>query len=117
MVVVENMNRSVTEKGIKYNYFYRMTKCKISQSHDNDTMIVQCYGIEVERQDIIDKSIKFIERDSIKVISPDRHKVHNLLKLLYDNIVSPIHMVDIIGSCADEYASDFDYCEREIATV
>lgn len=108
MVVIENMGRSITENGIKYNYFYRMTKCGISQNYDNDTMVVQCYGIEIERQDIADGCIKFIERDSIKAIIPDRHKVHNLLKLLYDNIVSPIHMIDIIGGCADEYVNDFN---------
>jgi len=30
------------------------------------------------------------------------------MKLLNDNIVSPVHLIDIIGEYIDEYISDFD---------
>lgn len=117
MVVVESMNKSIIEGNIEYIYYYRMVKSKISKVYNNDTINVQCYGIEIERQDKIDGNINLIQRDSIDVISPQRHKVHNLLRLLYDNTVSPIHLVDIIGCYVDEYADDFDYSEKQTAML
>ncbi|WP_407644975.1 DUF6514 family protein [Clostridium polyendosporum] len=41
-------------------------------------------------------------------ISPQRHKVHNLLKMIYDNGVSPRHLIDILGEYVDTYVIDFD---------
>ena len=35
-----------------------------------------------------------IQRDCAANISPQRYKVKSLLKLLYDNTVSPIHMIE-----------------------
>jgi hypothetical protein len=108
MVVIENMNRSEIVDGVTYNYFYRITKGQVILPIGGDKVVVQSYGIEIERQDIKDGSIFNIERDSISSISPQRYKVHNLLKLLYDNVVSPIHLIDVLGEYVDEYIIDFD---------
>ena len=48
-----------------------------------------------------------IERNEIRKISNSKTKVEWLLNLLKDNNVSPIHLVDILGSYVDEYVSDF----------
>lgn len=86
--------------------------------HNNSEVIeIQSYGIELERQDFVDGQLTGIERNVIRSISPDRHKVHNLLKLLYDNEVSPIHLVDVLGEKVDEYIIDFDDIAREKAMV
>lgn len=113
-MVVENLVRTEDVEKIKYNYFYRLLKGTISISCEKDTVEMQSYGIEVERQDMLDGKVINIERDSVKNISPDRHKVHNLLKLLYDNSVSPIHLIDILGDYIDEYIVDFD---KEITCI
>jgi hydroxymethylpyrimidine pyrophosphatase-like HAD family hydrolase len=108
MVVVENLISSETCGEIKHNYSYRMIKSKIVLNSGRDTMEVQSYGIEVERQDFQNGSLINIERECIKSISPHRHKVHNLLKMLFDYAVSPIHLYDILGEYVDEYIVDFD---------
>lgn len=115
-MVVESMIRNEIADGMKKNYIYRLTKNKVSLAFGTDSMEVQSYGIEIERQDVENGSIVNIERDSVKSISPHRHKVHNLLNLLYDNCVSPIHLIEILGDYIDEYIVDFDEAFKQIAT-
>lgn len=117
MMVVENLIKNEYSGGIKYTYSYRMVKSKMKLSYSNDNIEVQSYGIEVERVDIIDGAITEIERDCVKCISPDRHKVHNLLKMLYDYTVSPVHLVDVIGDYVDEYIADFDNVVKQTAII
>jgi hypothetical protein len=108
MMVVENLVRTESVEKIKCNYFYRLLKSKISISYETDAVEVQSYGIEIERQDLLNGELINIERDCVENISPDRIKVHNLLKLLYDHTVSPIHLIDVLGDYIDEYIIDFD---------
>lgn len=107
-MVVENLVRTESVEKIKYNYFYRLLKGKISIPCEVDAVEVQSYGIEIERQDLLNGELINIERDCVKNISPDRNKVHNLLELLYDHSVSPIHLIDVLGDYIDEYIIDFD---------
>jgi hypothetical protein len=115
-MIVESMVRNEINEDMKHNYFYRLTKNNISLSINGEKMDVQSYGIEIERQDILNNSIVNIERDGVKSISPHRHKVHSLLKLLFDNCVSPVHLIDVLGDYVDEYIVDFDEALKEIAT-
>ncbi len=108
-MIIENFISTEKVKQIKYVYFYRLLKGKTSISYSSkDIEEVSSYGIEVERQDILDGKLINMERDSIQNISPERYKVHNLLKLLHDNKVSPLHLVDVIGDYVDDYIVDFD---------
>ncbi len=116
MLVIENLTRCEVTETSTYIYSYRMTKGIIRLPFGENGMEVQSYGIEVERQDIINGVTSNIERDSLKSISPYRHKVHNLLKMLYDNEVSPIHFIDVVGEYVDEYILDFDKEYTDIAT-
>jgi len=116
MVILENLSKKVTDEDVKHNYFYRLVKSQISVSMDNLPTEIQAYGIEIERQDIVNDTVVFIERDCVENISPQRHKVKNLLKMLYENTVSPVHMIDILGDYIDEYISDFDEMLKNIGT-
>ena len=116
MVVIENLSKKVTDGDVKHNYFYRLVKSEISVLAYDEPTNVQAYGIEVERQDIVDDMVVCIERECVKNISPQRYKVKNLIKVLYDNTVSPIHMIDILGDYIDEYIVDFDEELKSIAT-
>lgn len=116
MVVVECLTKSENNENTMYLYSYRMTKGTIELPFENSSVEVQSYGIEVERQDILNGMVMNIERDSLKSISPQRHKVHELLKMLYDNSVSPIHFIEVAGQFVDEYISDFDGRYIGIAT-
>jgi len=116
MVVMENFFKEITDGDIKHNYFYRLVKSQISVSVYGEVTEIQAYGIEIERQDTTNDTVMRIQRDCVQNISPQRHKVRNLLKMLYDNTVSPIHMIDVLGEYIDEYTSDFDEMLRDIAT-
>ena len=116
MVVVENMSRGKIVGDMRHVYSYRMVRSDISMTSDNGTIQVQSYGIEAERQDMLNDEIVAIKRELIYNVSPHRHKVHNLLKLLHDNIVSPIHVVDVIGEYVDSYVCDYDEMLEGTAT-
>ncbi|MBR9647432.1 hypothetical protein KM792_05620 [Clostridium tyrobutyricum] len=107
-MVIENLMRAKLVGNKKSNYFYRLIKNNLDIICRCDTVQIQSYGIEIERQDILNEKLVDICRDRVNNISPDRYKVHNLLKLLYTKEVSPIHLVDIIGDYVDDYVMDFD---------
>ena len=96
LVVKECFDITVEKENYKMNYFYRMTFGRFKGR--------QVYGIEVERQDIINGGLVNIERNSVNNISTDKEKVKRLSK----NNVSPIHLIDVIGEYVDEYVSDFN---------
>ena len=116
MVVIENLYKKVIDGEVSHNYFYRLVKSQISVSMYGELTKVQAYGIEIERQDTVNGAVECIQRDCVENISPQRHKVKNLLKMVYENTVSPIHMIDILGEYIDEYTSDFDEMLKNIAT-
>lgn len=101
MEVIENLTKNVESEGERYQYNYRMTRSMYSNIH--------VYGIEIERLDIKeDEKITNIERNQIALISPKRYKVKEFLKILYDNTVSPVHLIDILGEYVDECVLDFE---------
>ncbi len=116
MVVLENLFKKVTDGDVNHNYFYRLVKSQISVSMYGELTKVKAYGIEIESQDMVDGTVVRIQRDCVENISPQRYKVKELLKMVYDNTVSPIHMIDILGEYIDEYTSDFDEMLKDIAT-
>ena len=86
-------------------YCYRILKSQFINLQGN---IVQAYGIEIEKIEMINNEVISIERDMVEYISPILHKVSNLLSKLHSNNVSPIHLTDVIGEYVDDYVSDFD---------
>lgn len=116
MIVLETLVKHIGEQEKKSNYFYRLIKSELIVRNESKVSKIQSYGIEIEKQDIIDGKIVNIERDCAKNISPQRHKVHELLKMLYNNDVSPIHLIDILGEYIDEYIIDFDEILKNTST-
>ena len=94
MKIIESLISSISREGTEMKYMYRLIKSNYKGG--------QAYGIEVERQDLKDGQAINIERDNIKLISNNKYKVNELLKLLYKNQVSPIHLVEILGEYVDE---------------
>ncbi|WP_243122783.1 DUF6514 family protein [Haloimpatiens lingqiaonensis] len=110
MIVVENSIRRLQDGDLTRIYSYRLLKNEISLYFKGNNGAVQAYGIEVERQDMLDGKVINIQRDCVSSISPYRHKVHNLMKILYENTVSPIHLIDMVGEEVDYSIEDFE-CE------
>lgn len=113
-MVVENFISTEVAESTKYVYFYRLLKGKTIITYEKESIEVQSYGIEVERQDILNEELVNVQRDCIEHISPYRYKVHNLIRLLYKNKVSPLHLIDITGDYVDRYILDF---EREVKYI
>lgn len=109
MRVKECLYTTIHGDECEFKYLYRLI--------EQDFYGVQVYGIEVEKEDIVDRKEIGIERDSVNIISPDENKVRKLLNMLYNYKVSPIHLIDIIGEYVDEYVSDFDNCNIAITNA
>jgi hypothetical protein len=71
-------------------------------------VVLPCFGVEIVREDMEAGSIYHVEKDGIESITTYRYKAVQLLKRLYDNNASPIHLMDIAGPIADDWVSDFD---------
>lgn len=100
MHIVNSLYSNIHNDTKESRYFFRMIKENFYGG--------QAFGIEVERQDLINGNVVQIERDSIRKISNKEDKVQDLLKLIYEYEVSPIHLVDILGEYVDSCVSDFN---------
>lgn len=101
MIIVENLYKKVEEENKERIYFYR--------SFNEEYNGRQAYGIEIERHDLEKGSLKKIERDSISKITIFEEKIKDLLNLIYENNVSPIHLVDILGEYVDKNICEFNF--------
>lgn len=100
------LNKLETKKLIgdeEIKYVYKLTQTELNQS--------QAYGITIEKISMNGDEPIEAYRESVDVISPIRHKVEQLQKILYKAEVSPIHLIDIIGEYVDECVADFDGIE------
>lgn len=107
MMVVESYEKIENREDVCSKYFYRLVKGSITLTGESGIEF-QTYGIEIERQDNVNGKIICIDRECVANISPQRYKVHNLLKLFLENTVSPVHLVDILEEYIDKYIIDFD---------
>ena len=107
MNLVEEYTAIDTASEVEFRYSYRLIK--------KDYKGIVAYGIEIERKDYMGLENINLEREKIDIISPHRYKVKQLLMKLYNNQVSPLHLIDIIGSYADEHAYEFDAVIQEQA--
>ncbi|MDV4152500.1 DUF6514 family protein [Clostridium sp. AL.422] len=99
MYIVDSLYSNSKNDNKEVRYSFRMIKEKFNFG--------QAFGIEIERQDLIEGRVVQIERDLITKISNKEEKVKDLLELVYKYQVSPIHLVDILGEYVDNYVSDF----------
>ena len=100
MNIAEEYECKSKDEGIEFNYFYILIKSSYRG--------VPVYGIEIERKDYIGMRNVNIERDKVDMISYKKNKAEQILINLYKNKLSPIHLVDIIGSYADEFSYKAD---------
>lgn len=88
---------NINEKEVKY--IYRMTEKNIKNR--------QAFGIEIERQDFNDGQVVNLERDYVSLVASEEKRANDILLLLFNNLVSPIHLVDIVGEYSDLCAAEF----------
>ncbi|MEQ8155094.1 MAG: DUF6514 family protein [Clostridiaceae bacterium] len=100
MVVLQNKEiREMAEDSYRFEYAYRI----VENHYEN----ILGYGIEAEKKTYVSENLEGIEREYIKVISPIYSKVEDMVDILYNHRVSPIHLVDVLGERIDECTFDF----------
>lgn len=101
------------ERQAKYKYI--LLEGDMVYENSGEKVMLPCYGIEIVREDIKGNSVYAFEEDRIECMSVYKYKVVQLIKKLYINLVSPIHLIDIAGPFADEWAGDFDDQQNSVA--
>lgn len=95
---------------VEFRYSYRLI--------ENEFKGITAYGIEIERKDYVGLENVKLEREKIEIISTHIHKVKELLMSLCTNQVSPLHLIDIVGSYVDDQAYEFDIAmQKKIVNV
>lgn len=95
MKIIDSLSMELNDENKNMKYFYRIIEGNVLNN--------KVYGIEVERHDFINGKVVNLERDYIKVVSGDKEKVKCIARTLCSHIVSPIHLIDILGEYSDEY--------------
>ena len=99
MKINKTLSKIVNIEENEVKYIYRMTENNIKNR--------QAFGIEIERQDFNNGEIINLERDSVSLVASEERKANDILVLLFNNLVSPIHLVDIVGEYSDLCAAEF----------
>ncbi|WP_010294759.1 DUF6514 family protein [Clostridium senegalense] len=108
MVIVESLKNVVEIDNVKYEYVYKLLESDYNFKNNEKCNSLKAYGIEVERKDTVKGQVVSNYKDFVRYISPKKEKVTEIIELLNNNIVSPIHLIDVIGEYVDEYVNDFD---------
>lgn len=93
MIIKRSLSKTINIDNRECKYFYRITEERVLNR--------QAYGIEIERQDFKDGEISNLERDYVNIVAIDEKKANEILIKLYDNEVSPLHLIDIVGEYSD----------------
>lgn len=99
MKINKTLSKIVNVGENEVKYIYRMTEKSIKNR--------QAFGIEIERQDFNNGEIIKLERDSVNLVASEEMKANDILVMLFNNLVSPIHLVDIVGEYSDLCAAEF----------
>ena len=100
MNIVEEYKSINKQKNIEFRYYYRLIN---REFHG-----ITAYGIEVERKDYIGSKNVKLERDKIDIISPEKEDVEKMLIKIWNNQLSPIHLVDVLGTYVDDNICKFN---------
>lgn len=89
-------------------YRYMLLEGDKDICNQQETVTLPCFGVEIIREDIVDGNVCSMESDRIPCMTTYRYKAVQLIKKLYVNTVSPLHLIDVAGSLADEWVDDFE---------
>ena len=99
MRIKKSLSKIVNFDDKERRYIYRIVENSIRNR--------QAFGIEIERQDFEEGEVINLERDIVDIVASNQRKAEDILMLLFNNLVSPIHLVDIVGEYADLCVNDF----------
>ena len=106
MKIVKEIIKKMQTEELEYIYSYRLTANQLGGK--------ELFGVEIERADYLDGELVNIERDGVEKISYDILKVSELFDIISESIVSPIHLIDVIGDKIDRCIEEINE-ERAMA--
>ena len=101
MRIKKSLSKIVNFDDKESRYIYRIVENSIRNR--------QAFGIEIERQDFEEGEVVNLERDIVDIVASNQRKAEDILMLLFNNLVSPIHLVDIVGEYADLCVNDIGF--------
>ncbi|NLK93591.1 MAG: hypothetical protein GX275_00170 [Clostridiales bacterium] len=100
MKVINQIIKTQTIQEIEVKYIYRISESKFEGK--------KVYGIEIEKNEIVNGKTINVDREFVEKISPNMNKIEKIYNVLVENIVSPIHFIDIMGEEIDKCVFDFN---------
>ena len=101
MRIKKSLSKIVNVDDKESRYIYRIVENSIRNR--------QAFGIEIERQDLNCGEVINLERDTINIVASNEKKAEDILVLLFNNLVSPIHLIDVVGEYSDLCVNDFGF--------
>ena len=103
MKIKKTLSKLVSFDDRESKYIYRII--------ENTVKNRQAFGIEIERQDFEEGEVINLERDivDIDIVASNEKKAEDILVLLFNNLVSPIHLIDVVGEYSDLCVNDFGF--------
>ena len=101
MKIKKTLSKLVSFDDRESKYIYRII--------ENTVKNRQAFGIEIERQDLNCGEVINLERDTINIVASNEKKEEDILVLLFNNLVSPIHLIDVVGEYSDLCVNDFGF--------
>ncbi|WP_346889983.1 DUF6514 family protein [Clostridium sp. UBA1056] len=114
-MIIETLKSNMVCEENTVEYTYNLIQSELEVNTNGERRVIDVYGVEIESE--VKNKDKHVERyrENVGCITPNRYKGSELLGLLRNNGVSPIHLIDIIEEYIEEYYADFDEVVQAIA--
>ena len=114
-MIVDTVKCKVKEDNGEFEYIYNLVENKLSLEMCKDNILA--YGVEVQSFIKTNGKMVMVDKEEVKFISPYKYKVKEFMSMLEKNLVSPIHLIDIVEEVIEDYYLDFDNISKVCTSV
>ncbi|WP_346930201.1 DUF6514 family protein [Clostridium sp.] len=114
-MIIETLKSNMECEENTIEYTYNLIQSELEIHMDGERRVIDVYGVEIESE--VKNKGKHVKqyKEHVQCITPNKYKGSELLGLLKNNVVSPIHLIDIIEEYIETYYADFDEVVQAIA--
>lgn len=107
-MIIETLKCNCDCEGDVVEYTYKLIQRDLQLENKDGDHCIEAYGVEVESRRKNNDKIVHASKEEVRYITPYKYKGSQFLHLLEKNMVSPIHLVEIVEEMIEEYYKDFD---------